>query len=82
MVFLAPVFGRGVSMHARRACSSFWQPSAVYPDEAQQPSAVMVSSFPIGVADRAQGELLGEACGEKWMEKVMAEGREIEAENA
>ena len=36
-MFLLPVFGRGASIHARRACSSFMQPSAVKPEEAQQP---------------------------------------------
>ena len=60
MVFFAPVFGRGVSMHARRACSSFWQPSAVYPEEAQQPVAARISKPKIDPADRAGRRVEGE----------------------
>ena len=59
IVFLAPVLGRGVSMHARRACSSFWQPSALYPEEAQQPVTARVSLSVVDAAYNADMGVLG-----------------------
>ena len=42
MVFFLAFFGRGSSMHARRACSSLMQPAVLWPEEAQQPGLGMV----------------------------------------